>query len=535
MPFLAPLIPVILVAGGVGTTTAAIIGAVFSVVVGFLQARKQRGPERQASVLEIRIGETPREAIFGPVATAGQLINAYNTDDDTPDDNDYEILIIKLADHKISDLEGFIIDDQYYGFVGDGAQPSFTTGGRDYLEVYFLDGSAGQVPPAAIVADSEGQYLSTDKLTGCAYVVVRYLYSTSVWAGGRPKFKWHISGLACWDPRFDTILAGGTQDYDDPSTWQLTFNPIVQALNYRIGVYNRGMEGSSPYVPELVVGRGIPKDKAIGDYDEFVAAANVCDELVSLKAGGSQRRYDCGLIVKSDDAYGDVLEKFAAACAGEVVSRRGRIEIIPGTARTPHDGFTDDDLVRGEAIEYQAFASESDRVNTVVARYPDPYNFWEVSSAPMRRVYADLLTDGLGVARPYEVSLDLEGINDGPRAQRIAEIRRRQGRLERTATVTLPARFINLEVGDWIPWTSVRYLNGNTVMFRCVKQEMRPDLTQRVTLREIEDAVYDWDAETDELDPGDEYLPGSSTDALLLETGDFLLLEDGTPLLLEDA
>lgn len=519
MAFLAP----ILLSKIFTAIAMAVISTVINLAISMITApKKPKGPQRQGSVLELSFGENPREIFVGVGATGGQAILAYNHDD-VPDDNAFEVWVLKFSDGRMLNLEGFIIGENYYGWDADGGQASFNVGGTDYLEVYFRDGSAGQTPPAALVASSEGQYLSTDTMTGCAHVIVRYKGSETVWSGGRPRFRWYVQGDYCFDPR-DDVLFAGAQDRDDPTTWGPSANPIIIALNYRHGFYNNG---------ELVCGRGIPWDQAIGDRDELIASANICDEAVTLKAGGTQVRYKCGLLIGADEGYGDVLNKLAAACGGEVVVRRGRMEIIPGAARTPHAGFTDLDLVVGEPIEFSPFLSDSERVNTVIPRYPEGENFWDISSAPMRRVLADLEIDGNGVAKPYELELDLEAVPDGVQAQRIGEIRRRQARLERAALVTLPPRFINLEVGDWIPWTSARYLDGATVMFRVMREELRVDRTQRVTLREISEEAYEWDPAIDEIEPGNEILPGA--DFVLAEDTSIMATEDGDLIIREAA
>lgn len=167
-------------------------------------------------------------------------------------------------------------------------------------------------------------------------------------------------------------------------------------------------------------------------------------------------------------------------------------------------------MVDGEPIDFAPFLSSTDRLNTVTAQYSDPDQFWNVSSAPMRRDYADVLAEG-----PFEIILPLDAVFLQRQAQRIAEIRRREGRLERVVSITLPARFSNIEVGDWGTWTSARYLGGSTVTFRVTRDETAIGRTKRLTLRETNSSVYAWNPAVDEIEvttetperPDYEYVP----------------------------
>jgi hypothetical protein len=67
--------------------------------------RRASGQQRQASVLSADPGRGPREAIFGRAATGGHLLDAFNFGGDNG--TDWEVLVIKVADHKCDALEGF--------------------------------------------------------------------------------------------------------------------------------------------------------------------------------------------------------------------------------------------------------------------------------------------------------------------------------------------------------------------------------------------------------------------------------------------
>lgn len=496
MAFLAPVVGLLLGAAGVGATAVSLISVGLSLVVGLAQ-KKPKAVDPQAQALSVQLGESPRRAVLGKAWTAGTFMFGFNAGAKNID----EWVLYKFADHPINDFEGFLVGDDYNGFSGDGAQPAFTVGGTAHLNMYFLDGTQTTVP-SAVLSAAGSKWNSDWIMKGCSGVWIQYRANPKVWVSGRPSFRFYLGGARVYDPRHDSTVTGGSgaQRVDDYSTYVYSENLVVLALNYRLGLYN----GSAR--THLMVGRGLSLAQALGTTGaalaQYIAAANVCDESVALKAGGSQTLYSGGLVIDANEDYDAVLQKFADGCAGDVVPRAGRLSILPGSVQTPHDGFTDDDLVSGEAIEFSAWLPEPERVNTVIATYAGLEQRGNDASVT-RRVYADLEADGSSASpRPFELPLRLAAIYDNIRAQRIAEIRRRQGRLERRATVTLPARYANLEVGDWIPWTSDYCLGGDTVMFQVVREEFRIGRSKRVTLREIANAVYDWTAATDELAPG---------------------------------
>jgi len=501
MAFLIPL--AIAIVEGAAITTAIIVSTIIGgalEVASWLKAsrRKNAAQDRQADVLTLTLGEGPRFVAMGPLLTAGHLLYAFTHGTN----NDYEVQIIKVSDTQVTTFAGFYVGDLFYGYSADGAQASFTISGTAHLNVWFLPGTASQTIPASIVTASAGKWTAADIASGCAVIIVEYKANDKVWSGGRPNFKFQLEGMKLYDPRIDSTVPGGSglHRFADPTTWSYSTNLALMSYNFLRGVYNGD---------ELMVGPGLSADEAPGE--DWIAAINACDTAIPLKAGGTQLAYHGGAMIRSDEPFIDVLENFAQCMGGMIVPTRGGVLIQPGFGQSVVASITDADIVEGTPIIFSGFLDKNNRVNTVIGRYVEPYQFWEVTSAPMRRDYADVTTDG----RPYEETIELPFVQTHQRAQRIAEIERRKARLERTASLTLPARFANVEAGDWIDWTSSRYLGGDTVKFLVEAEEDQGDFRKRVRLREIETAVYTWTAASDELTPGTgDYLATTAPGAL---------------------
>jgi hypothetical protein len=467
--------------------------------------------ERQALVLEMSLGETPREAIFGRCATGGSLANAWN---DGPD-NDFETLVIVLADHECTAIEGFYLDDKYYALTVQGVQlnPDFIDEAGDNPNKLFIQwklGAPGAVNPSYITSEgvAAGEWTPTEAaaaFAGQTIVVARYRRDDEVWSNGRPRFRWVVKGLKCYDPRKDSTVTGGSgaHRWGQPTTYEWTDNAKVCHSNYIWGVWNYAADP-----PQLMVGPG----KSFEEHPaaDQIAAMNLCDEDVALKAGGTEKRYRCGGVIRADSPWIDEEEHFAAAMGGQLVERAGTIGIDPGVAKAADFTFTDDQLLRGIDLTYRERVGRDKRVNTVIARYADPNQLYEQTSAPMRRSLEDIAADG----EVRDETIDLVLVQSGTQAQRIAEIKRRKNRLEATAVVALGPSYMRVEDGDWMEWTSARRFGGETRTFEAQGVAHDDSGNVRVPLKEIAASVFTWNPATDELDPNQPaYLPPAALPA----------------------
>lgn len=468
------------------------LGSILLSKVISLFSPKANAQDRQASVAQLSIGEHPREAIFGEAATGGSLADAFNYGG--PEGTDWEVLVIVVADHRCEALTGFYVGDQYVAFVGDSA----IAGYNGQLMVWWRDGRLDQVLPS--VLRDHGGWSASDNLAGCATIVVAYKADdpkskTPIWTSGRPQFLWVVKGKRCYIARRDGSLPGGSGSHRwaEPSTWEWTDNLIDCRYNWQRGVY----AGDQVRRPEmLLIGRGLSAVEA--PPERTFAAANLCDEPVPLKAGGTERRYRCNFVVRANEEFITTEEAFAAACAGDIVQREGGVEVEPGAAKAVIAEITDDDIIVGEKVTFNRFRTDKQRINTVVPRYVEPAQKWADHAAPIRRVVADVRADG----GPREDPLSLIAVTSGTQAQRVGEIRRRKGRLERNGGFTLGPRFAHLEENDWIGWTSAKHLNGARVVFRITNYELAQSWRNTISIEEVAANCFDWSAAVDEIVPG---------------------------------
>lgn len=476
--------------GAVEIGIGALTGNVALIVTGVMTITAQavadltmpKGKSRNALETELQLGEVARRAIFGKTATAGSLVDAF--DYGGKYGTSHEVVIFALADHECEELVEFYVNDLKITYTGDGAYTEIDpTADSPHLYVYFRSGTESQSLPS-VVTDHGPGWSATDNGAGICYVVVDYRADKPTekklaFPGGRPSFLWVVKGKKCYDPRLDTTVGGsGSHRWADPGTWEWTENPIVCAYNWRRGIYACDRVDQPD---QLLIGRGLTATEAPPAY--IFADANLCDEDV----GDGEKRYTIGGIIAADEKFIDVEEKFAAACGGIIIQPEGTVQIEPAQARTPSFSFTDDDIVVGSTVDYnQGVLSQaaSDWVNTVTTQYVSPAQKWQDHSAPVRRVYADVIEDG----GPREEQIQLQLVTVERQASDIGEIHRKLGRLWGRGSVTLPPRFADVEEADWGTWTSARLGISMTVRV----EGYRLDKWQNtLTIREINSAVYD--------------------------------------------
>lgn len=446
-----------------------------------------KAPKRAAAAAQLQIGEQPRQAIFGRAATGGSLVDAFNYGGKYG--TDWEVLVIALADHRCDALEGFFVDDTYVTFAGDGTVAGFNS----QLQVFFRNGTWDQTVPSILTTNGPG-WTADDRGRGVTYVVAAYKADASdaknpVYPSGRPRFRWVLRGLRCYQARKDSTVGGsGAHRWDDPATWEWTENPIDIRHNWVRGIY-AGDRNDQPEM--LLIGRGLSPIEA--PPANVFARANLCDEVVD-----GQPRYTIGGIVASTESFIEVETDFAAAVAGVISQPEGAVEVDPGEGKAVVATFTDDDLLVGSKVSWNEGilgAADNDWLNTVAARFVDPAQRWAVRSAPVRRDTADVIADG----GPREAQPQLDLVTNGPQAQRIAEIIRRFGRLWGRGQVTLPPRFAFIEEGDWVAWQSNRRFGGATLTFRVDAWGSNKAWHHQLTLRQISASVY---SDTAPLDDG---------------------------------
>lgn len=476
--------------GAIGVAASRIISAGIGLAMMLNSALMggKGGQARQASIATLSLGEVPREAIFGRSLTGGSLVDAFNYGGKYG--TDWEVMVVALADHKCAGLVGFYVNDAYVAYSGDGAVGGY----NGQLEIYFRPGTETQSVPSILTAHGPG-WTANDNGAGVCWVAVAYKADKSdaknpIWPAGRPRFSFVVDGLLCYQARKDSTVAGGSgaHRWADPATREWTDNPIDIRHTYSRGIYACDRVDQPD---QLLIGRGLDATQA--PPENVAWRANLCDELVALDAGGTEKRYTVNGVVRADETFLSVDEKFAMACGGIITQPEGCVEIEPGHAKSPVAYFTDLDLVTNSRVSVSKILTDesAEWVNTVIPRYIEPAQKYADLAAPIRRLVTDIQSD----RKPRELTLSMPFVHRSTQAGRVGEIWRRLGRLWARGAVTLGPRFAELEEGDWVVWTSDRHFGGVSKTFRIESYSLDEKWHITLSLREMASVVYARDSD----------------------------------------
>lgn len=362
------------------------------------------------------------------------------------------------------------------------AEPPFETAARIWVK--WVDGTQAAADPFLVWAfGGDPDYPWTAEMVGRGktYAIVTTRYDNDSLTS-YPTFLFKPAPLPVYDLRFDSTNGGsGPQRWSDPATWQPSRNNAVVAYNIA-----RGVRYGSEWV---FGGKNLPAWRLPAA--EWMAAANACDDAVSLQGGGTEPRYRCGMEVRVDMEPASVLEEIGKAANMKFAEVGGRLKPIvdlPGAA-VLH--ITDGDILITEGQSFNPFYPVSETFNAISATYPEPGEKWASKDAPEYIDAAAQAEDGqyLPTSMTYGAA---------PYARQVQRLMRSQlddFRRMRRHRFYLPPDAYGLEPGiDLISWTSNRngYINK---LFMVESVSKTPGMNVAVSLREVDPSDYDWSSD----------------------------------------
>jgi hypothetical protein len=469
MAFIVPLI-----AGAVGLSATGTAIAQIAVGIGLsFAAKKLTGKKKAASDTSpggVRLGlqidtNPPRQVIIGEAATPGSLVywQLSGTDNSTLH------MVFALADHECDSLQKVLVNGKEK--ARDAGTGQIAGYGSDLI-VRFYAGTLTQAADTDLVATSGGRWTTAEKGLGVCYAVVRMVYDEAKFPDGIPDFLFVVRGAKLYDPRT------GSTAWSD--------NPAVAIYNVLRGISVGG---------EPLLGMNVPAD-AIRTA-EAQAAANACDEAVAKKAGGTEKRYRCNVVIDTSMTNRDIIETLLASMAGECIESGGIYRIMAGVAHAPVVELTDDDLIVTEPLVTRDKRSRNEITNAILGSYTDPTRAYTNVPLPPRTSSADEDEDG-GIR--LSKTFDLSAVTSRSQAQRVMEVERRRARRMGSAQMRIRARWFVLEPGDWVTYTSDRRRGYVSKTFVVQSKTGNRDLTSDIVLVETDAGIDDWTASIDDID-----------------------------------
>lgn len=440
--------------------TSAVIGGVLAGVTQALNGRQKAGSGapnaalRQPSpVLPLVYGET-RTGGFARVYAAGEASSAERR-------NLYSVWV--LAAREIESILEIWDGDKLMWSAAGGVEAPYDD---RLLMLGTRTGAAGQSLPSTLVAalpttlDTAGEAETNAHLEGLPYVALRFSNVAKRWTRGTPSSMWFkVRGHKVDDPR------------DDSTGW--TRNLALIAADYV-----RSVGGAAG---------------AYLDDDNISAAANLCDEAVALDPSGTQPRYTFDGSIATDAEPRANLIGLMAHAAGQAVWTGDRLLLQPGAFSASVVSFGPDDFVAPVSISAETLLE--DHIDGVAGVFTSVENGFNATEYP--RLVLDDYDPGDGEARL--LPLDLPGIGDADRAQRVALLSLRQTRRLKKFSFAVPLNAANAALLAWDRVSVSLPAIGLTATAQIVSRRSVYDPAgPRVEIEALEDGAtfWTWGADT---------------------------------------
>lgn len=415
--------------------------------------------QRKGTLINSKEALGAAEFVYGEVRKGGNITFAKAEGTD----NRYLHQIVVLAAHEVESIGDIYLNDEVASFDTDGITVTTTATGEDNevdwdgkIQIRKFDGSQTTVDTDLYTLTGDSNFIGKN----IAFLHIRYEYNKNVFADGIPLVTAKVKGKKVYDPRTST-----TAWSDNAALCIRDFLTSSYGLN----------------------------DSAI-DNTSFSAAANDCDDDITLSGGGTQKRYRINGVVRSDESIGNALGEMTGACVGTLFWGVGSWKLKVGVYNSPVKSFDLSDL-RGP-IQLDTRTSIRDSFNTVRGTFVNEdadyitEDYETVTSATFKT------QDG---GEELALDLPLPYTTNFAEAKRIAKQTLFRSREQMTFIADFGLEALGVEVGDIVTFTNIRYGWTNkefeVVGWNFNANQDAGDLRVSLTLRETSSAAFDWNAE----------------------------------------
>ncbi|MCQ0987554.1 hypothetical protein [Jiella marina] len=469
----------------------AAIGTALKFAVSLLT--KQEKASVSGTKTEITVGgDTPASFIMGRYATPGHLVYANTRGRNNGAENAFLVQVISLGDLPGQNMTGLWIDDEKIDISDFDPDASYSSDGwpvpgfesddsGQTLWIRYHDGTQTESDALLVTQfedDPDYPWDASMVGRGVPYIVVTAVYEPSLFSG-IPKITVETDGIPLYDPRRDSSVGGaGSQRWSDPSTWEPSNNPIVQAYNIKRGIRYEGewiWGGQSTSAWQLPLAN-------------WFAAMNACDAPITLSEGGTERQFRSGVEVTLDVEPADVLDELLKGCNGRIAEIGGIYKVSVGAPAAPVYSFTDGSIIITRPQQMDPFPGLQQTTNGARASYPEPEEKWASKDAPpYYRSDFEALDDG----RRLLADLQFPTVPYATQIQRLIKAAVEDSRRFRTHRITLLPETWAFEPMDVFAWSSDR--NGYVEKrFLVTAVYGGSNLLQTFELKEIDPSDYSW-------------------------------------------
>jgi len=337
-------------------------------------------------------------------------------------------------------------------------------------------GSDTQQADADLVSEVS-QWTASHMLSGIAYLYVKLKYDADVFPQGIPNISAEIKGKKVLDFRT------GSTAYSN--------NPALILYDY---------------LSDTRFGLSVPTTQI--DTTSFTTVANICDEDISLSAGGTENRYEANGIIYSNVEPMTAIDEITGSMLGILSYSNGKFLLAGGKYIAPSITLDEDDFRGG--ITIQTKQSRRNLFNTVKGIFTSPESNWQPSDYPM-------VTSTTFVSEDNDETIfgniDLPFTISSTMAQRIAKVVLFKNRQQMVIQAPCKLSAFKLQVGDTVTINNSR-LGFSSKIFQVADWTFVSDETDvgiDLVLQETSSSVWDWSAEESEFISDNTILPTAET------------------------
>ena len=458
-------------APGVG---AALMGIGASMVLGAAAHALTKKPkpfnllyDAASRTVSVRQPAPPWRVIYGACRVGG-IFSFFHV---TGSSGEFFHVVYTLAGHQLNSIGAMYFDGVEVPLDGSGDATGTYAG---YVHAIKSVGDPAETtqPFADLQTAAPTKWTANHLQRGRAKVWVRFKWNQDLFPNGVPNVTFDVQGRKVYDPR------GPTTAYSNLAA--LCINDYLTNVAFGLGV---------DYATKI-------------DETQLIAAANICDEAVALKAGGDEDRYTINGSFDTSEPPRDVLNQMGFAMAGRVVYAGGKWFIHAGSYLTPAVDITEGDL-RG-SIKARTRLSRREMFNGVKGLYLSAANDWQPTDFPTVDGAAYLAQDG-NVRAWKDISLAFT--TSIATAQRIAKIELERARRQVTVELACSLGMYQIQPPEVIQLSNTRF-GWTSKTFEVVKSALEvyeddegaPAVGTLLTVRETDATVFSWTAATDEKD-----------------------------------
>ena len=447
------------------------IGAGLSAVSRALGPKPNLGAQLRGITQTTRNAAGSRQLVYGQMRVGGQVVFISHSGED----NKYLHLAIAFASHEIESYEEIWFNDKKVWTLSGGFQSDWGT----YVTIDRKYGTATQTASTDLV-NSNVLWTTNHKLSGIAYIAFRLEWDADKFPQGVPNISAVVKGKKVYDPRV------GSQSATDSTTWTYSQNPALCVRDYLVSSY------------------GLAEDYTLIDTTTLEAAADLCEESISLDGGGTQDRYKMNGVIDTANQIKANIEQMLSAMGGKITYSGGKYFVEGAEYKAPTVTFDEADCITD--IQTQTKQSRRGVYNGVKGIFVSEEKNYKVLDYPAQISSTYATEDG----DPIYLDMPLPFVTNNIQAQRLAKIALLKSRQQVVITMAVNLKGLRVKVGDTINVTNER-LGYSSKVFEVIDYALAIGdgglLGVNLTCIETASAVYDWSTSDEE-----DFLSGGELD-----------------------